>query len=52
MDINNYSYAPHMLDDPRDREGEQDIKLCATCENLGDAPCDYKKANCNYKEMA
>ena len=49
MDINSYSYAPHMLDGPRD--DEQDMAICADCANLIDGLCAYKKSNCTFAEI-
>lgn len=49
MDINSYSYAPHMLDGPRD--DEQDMTMCADCASLIDGLCEYKKSNCTFAEI-
>ena len=49
MDINSYSYAPYMLDEPHD--DDQDINICVDCASLIDGLCEYKKSNCTFTEI-
>lgn len=49
MDCNNYSYAPHMLDEARGED--QDMSLCVECEKLEGGECGYLKASCDFKAM-